>query len=50
MARGGFPKRESKKLKKRKDDKQVMSPVESVFISEDVQVTGKKRKIKDQGV
>jgi hypothetical protein len=47
MARGDIPKRESKKLKKRKSDKQQASPVESVFISEDVQVIGKKRKIKD---
>tara|TARA_B100000949_G_C14043516_1_gene350514 strand:+ start:142 stop:294 length:153 start_codon:yes stop_codon:yes gene_type:complete len=50
MARGSFPKRESKKLKKRKIDKQLTSPVESVFISEDVQIIGKKRKIKDQEV
>lgn len=48
MPRGGIPKRESKKLKKRKDDKPMASPVESIFIAEDVQVVGKKRKTKDQ--
>ena len=48
MPRGGFPKREGKKSKKKKEEKKAALPPPAVFTSPEVEVTGKRRKPREE--